>query len=55
MIATKVILAGKVYTPKEEISDGAILFEGPRIVSVGPRSQVKVPAGGRSLTTATAS
>ena len=45
MIATKVILAGKVYTPKEEISDGAILLEGPRIVSVGPRNQVKVPAG----------
>ena len=55
MIATKVILAGKVYTPKEEISDAAILLEGHRIASVGPRSQVKVPAGGRSLTTATAS
>ena len=45
MIATKVILAGKVYTPKEEISDAAILLEGHRIASVGPRSQVKVPAG----------
>ncbi len=45
MIGAKVILAGKIFTPKEEISDGAILIQGQRIASVGQRSEVKVPGG----------
>jgi N-acetylglucosamine-6-phosphate deacetylase len=45
MMAGKVILAGKILTPKEEILDGVILIQGHRIASVGPRSQIKLPAG----------
>ena len=41
----KAILAGTIYTPTEEITNGVILIDGNRIARVGPREQVKVPAG----------
>ena len=41
----KAILAGTIYTPTEEITNGVILIDGSRIAKVGPREQVKVPAG----------
>jgi N-acetylglucosamine-6-phosphate deacetylase len=45
MKALKAILAGTIYTPTEEIRNGAILIDGHRISRVGPREQVKIPAG----------
>lgn len=45
MKPAKAILAGTIYTPHEEIEDGVILIEGHRIVKVGPRDRIKVPAG----------
>lgn len=40
-----VIYASRILTPTEEISDGLILVEGTRIVSIGHRDEVKVPDG----------
>lgn len=40
-----VIYASRILTPTEEISDGLILVEGTRIVSIGHRDEVKVPEG----------
>lgn len=40
-----VVYASKILTPTEEISDGLILIEGTRIVSIGHRDEVKVPDG----------
>lgn len=45
----KAIFAGTIYTPSEEIRDGVILVEGHRIARVGPRDQVKVPAGAAAI------
>src|SRR5579885_3741048 len=45
----KAIFAGTIYTPSEEIRDGVILVEGHRIARVGPRDQVKVPAGATAI------
>jgi len=45
MKAVKAIIAGTIYTPAEEISNGVILIEGHRIAKVGPRDQIKIPAG----------
>ena len=41
----KALLAGKIYTPRREISDGVVLIEGGRIKRAGPQAQVKVPEG----------
>src|SRR4029077_14613210 len=40
-----VIYGSKILTPTEELSDGLILVEGTRLVSIGHRDEVKVPAG----------
>jgi len=45
MKAPKAILAGTIYTPMEEIEHGVILIDGHRIAKVGPREQIKIPAG----------
>jgi N-acetylglucosamine-6-phosphate deacetylase len=45
MKAIKAILAGTIYTPTEEIPNGVILIDGYRISRVGPRDQIKIPAG----------
>jgi imidazolonepropionase-like amidohydrolase len=39
------LLAGRIYTPLQEISDGIVLIEGRRIALVGPKGKVKVPGG----------
>lgn len=45
MKGTKAILGGLIYTPTEEIENGVILIEGHKIVKVGPRDRIKIPAG----------
>ncbi|HZP00669.1 MAG TPA: N-acetylglucosamine-6-phosphate deacetylase [Terriglobia bacterium] len=45
MKPSKAILAGTILTPTERIQNGVILIEGHRISKVGPREQVKIPAG----------
>jgi N-acetylglucosamine-6-phosphate deacetylase len=41
----RALLAGTIYTPLQEISEGVVLIEGKRIVRVGPKGKVKVPRG----------
>jgi len=41
----KAVLAGKIYTPLQEIVGGVVLIEGTRITRVGPKGKVKVPRG----------
>ncbi len=38
------ISVGKAITPQREIQDAVVLVEGARIVAVGPRDEVAVPA-----------
>lgn len=45
MKAIKVILAGTIYTPRRAIENGAILIEGHRIAKVGPKHDIRIPAG----------
>ncbi|HEV2420638.1 MAG TPA: N-acetylglucosamine-6-phosphate deacetylase [Candidatus Acidoferrales bacterium] len=44
-----IIHAARAFTPLEEISDAAVVFDDGRIVSVGPRAGVTVPAGAREI------
>lgn len=44
MKAIKAIQAGCISTPVETIENGVILIEGHRIVKVGPKEKVKIPA-----------
>lgn len=44
MKAIKAILAGSIYTPTEEIENGVILIDGHRVVKVGPKEKIKIPA-----------
>jgi N-acetylglucosamine-6-phosphate deacetylase len=49
------ILAGRAFTPHEEIADAVILIEGGVILTVGPRDQISIPSSAsryeaRSLT-----
>jgi N-acetylglucosamine-6-phosphate deacetylase len=41
------ILAGRAFTPHDEIPDAVILIEDGKIAAVGPREQVTIPAGAR--------
>ncbi len=41
------ILAGRAFTPHEEIPDAVIVVEDTRIAAVGRRDQVSIPAGAR--------
>jgi N-acetylglucosamine-6-phosphate deacetylase len=41
------ILAGRAFTPHDEIPDAVILVEDGKIAAVGPREQVTIPAGAR--------
>jgi N-acetylglucosamine-6-phosphate deacetylase len=42
---TTVVHASRILTPEEEINDGVILVEGSRIVGLGHRDMMRVPAG----------
>lgn len=44
-----IIHAARAFTPLEEISDAAVVFEDGRIVSVGPRAGVVVPPGAKEI------
>ncbi len=44
MLETKALLADQIYTPTEEILNGVILIEGHRILRVGPKEKIKIPA-----------
>ncbi|HKF53252.1 MAG TPA: N-acetylglucosamine-6-phosphate deacetylase [Candidatus Acidoferrales bacterium] len=44
-----IIHAARALTPLQEILDAAIVFEDGRILSVGPRAGVEVPAGAREI------
>ena len=39
----KALLAGRIFTPTEDIPDGVILIDGHRILKVGPREKVQIP------------
>jgi N-acetylglucosamine-6-phosphate deacetylase len=39
----KAILAGRIFTPTEDIPDGIILIDGHRILAVGSREKVEIP------------
>jgi N-acetylglucosamine-6-phosphate deacetylase len=43
------ILAGTIYTPTEEIRDGAVLIEDGKIASLGRKKQVKIPASAKVI------
>jgi N-acetylglucosamine-6-phosphate deacetylase len=43
------VLAGRILTPLEEITDAVLLIEDERIVSIGPREAVTIPAGAREV------
>jgi len=47
-MAQLALLASVVYTP-DPIADGVVLIEDDRIVAVGSREQVRIPAGARRL------
>jgi len=44
MKAVKAIQAGAIYTPTEMIENGVILIDGYRIVKVGTKDKIKIPA-----------
>jgi N-acetylglucosamine-6-phosphate deacetylase len=39
----KAILAGRIFTPTEDIPDGVILIDGHRILKIGPREKIQIP------------
>ena len=42
---TITIHASRILTPEEQISDGVIVVEGSRIVALGHRDEIRLPAG----------
>src|SRR5258708_30979399 len=44
-MAITAILAGSILTPADEIENGVILVDGHRILEVGERDSIKIPAG----------
>ena len=42
-----VVYASRILTPQDEINDGVIVVEGTRIVGIGHRDEITVPAGAR--------
>jgi len=39
------IYASRIFTPQEQLADSVILTEGGRIIAIGHRDEVKIPAG----------
>jgi len=48
-MSVTIIHAARAFTPLEEISDAAVVFEDGRILSVGPRAGIAAPAGAREV------
>jgi N-acetylglucosamine-6-phosphate deacetylase len=44
-MTTQAIFVRRAFTPREEIADAVIVVEGPKIIAVGPRDKVVIPAG----------
>ncbi len=44
-MTTQAIFVRRAFTPREEIADAVIVVDGKKIVSVGPRDHVAIPAG----------
>jgi N-acetylglucosamine-6-phosphate deacetylase len=44
-----VIYADRAFTPFEEISDAVVVFQGRKILDVGPRASVVLPRGAREI------
>ena len=49
-MSATVIHAARIFTPLQEITDAAVVFEDGRISSVGPRAAIVAPAGAREIT-----
>ena len=45
MTTPQAIFVRRALTPREEIADAVIVVEGQKIVAVGPRDKVAIPAG----------
>jgi imidazolonepropionase-like amidohydrolase/Tol biopolymer transport system component len=48
-VGGRIITMRDAQTREEVIEDGTLVVEGDRIVAIGPRSEVKVPAGARVI------
>ena len=46
-MASQLLRAARLFTPREEIRDGAILIEDEKIAAIGPRESMRVPPGTR--------
>lgn len=44
-MAMQAIFVSRAFTPRDEIAGAVILIDGSKIVAIGPRAQVAVPAG----------
>jgi len=48
-MATTAVLAGRAFTPSEEISDAIILIEDGRILAIGRQGEMAIPPAARRL------
>ena len=48
-MTTKAIHASRIFTPQEELVDCVIVIEDGRIIAVGRREEVRVPAGAKEI------
>jgi N-acetylglucosamine-6-phosphate deacetylase len=46
-VTMQAIFARRVLTPQQEIADSVVLVDGEKIISVGPRDEISVPASAR--------
>jgi N-acetylglucosamine-6-phosphate deacetylase len=44
-MATQAIFVSRAFTPREEIADAVIVIEAAKILALGPRDKVAIPAG----------
>src|SRR6201984_1793320 len=42
-----VVYASRILTPQDEINDGIIVVEGSRIIAIGHRDEITIPAGAK--------
>jgi N-acetylglucosamine-6-phosphate deacetylase len=48
-VRAKVIYASRIFTPREDLADRAIVIEDGRITAVGRREEIRVPAGAQEI------